>query len=139
MNYKILLWETNQNGNWDIAYYIGSGMGWGENKLLLDSPEDELDPSFNFLDWSSYYYINQLQIVFSRGSSVFLFSRDSIDNEKLLFAGNDTVKYSDPVMCSYDKLYVVAVRNKKQLSSGIYFYRLSAGYYIQTKKKIYLK
>lgn len=110
IDYKILLWETNQNGNWDIAYSIDSNKLWTENKFLFDSMEDEHDPSFLCYGWNSYYSQNPFQIVFSSGNSIFLFAKDSVEREELVFRGNDTIKYSNPALCTYDSLYAVAVR-----------------------------
>ncbi len=111
IDYKLLLWETNQNGNWDIAYSTNRGNEWLETKFLVDSVEDELDPSFIFQGWFYYHYQNPFQLVFSRGNSIFLFSKDSVQREELVFRGNDTIKYSDPALCVYDSLYAVAVRS----------------------------
>ena len=110
MDFKILLWETNQNGNWDIAYSIDSNKVWTENKFLFDSLEDEHDPSFICYGFNSEYSQNPFQMVFSRGNSILLFVKDSVKREELIFRGNDTVKYSNPALCTYDSLYAVAVR-----------------------------
>ena len=110
IGYKILLWETNQNGSWDIAYSIDSNGVWTENRLLLDSSEDEHDPSFITYGWNTYFYQNPFQLVFSRGNSIFLFTKDSVMKEELVFRGNDTINYSNPALCLYDSLYAVAVK-----------------------------
>ncbi|HSR18728.1 MAG TPA: hypothetical protein VLM39_11615, partial [Ignavibacteriaceae bacterium] len=37
INYKLLLWETNKNNNWDIVLSIDSGSGWTPPDLLFSS------------------------------------------------------------------------------------------------------
>ncbi len=110
-SYKLLLWETNVNGNWNIAFSIDSGNGWTPNSLFFSSSENELGPSF-ILDLYYNYYGTQFQFLYSKGNSVFLCSKiDSIKNE-LIFEGNDSLKYSEPTgaYSYYDgNLYVVAV------------------------------
>lgn len=113
--FKIVLWETDENGNWDIAFSVDSGNGWTGYDLLLSSAEDELDPSF-IVDLFMYNYQAQFQFLYSKGNSVFFFSiEDSVQNE-ILFEGNDSVKYSDPTgaYSSFDgNLYAVAVEEKR--------------------------
>ncbi len=112
--YKLLLWETNENGNWDIAFSIDSGNGWSRYGLIFSSLEDELDPSF-IVDLFNYDYQNEFQFLYSKGNSIFLCSKkDSIENE-LIFEGNDSIKYSKPTgaFADYDgTLYAVAVEEK---------------------------
>jgi len=116
ISYKMLLWETNENGNWDIAFSVDSGNGWNPHSLLFASSEDELDPTF-VLDPYESNYTNFMEILYSRGNSVYLFTKSETEKNKLLFKGNDSVKYYDPAG-SYSfndgKLYVVAVEENNE-------------------------
>jgi hypothetical protein len=97
--YKIVLWETNQNGNWDIVCSVDSGNGYSEPQFLFNSPDDELDASFIFNPFIGSDYSHK--IIFTRGNSVYLYTKNLYDNkerEELIFEGNDTIKYSNPVI-----------------------------------------
>jgi hypothetical protein len=110
-SYKMLLWETNENENWDIAFSIDSGNGWNPHSLLFFSTEDELDPNF-ILDPYDNSYPNSLEILYSRGNSVLLYTKNGTEKNELLFQGNDSVKYYNPTgIYSFidGKLYIVSV------------------------------
>lgn len=89
-DYKIILWETNQRGNWDIAFSIDSGNGWTNPELLLSSTEDETQPSCTQQPYS-FSFNESLEFTYTKGNSVYLFKKDSAASEKILFEGNDTV------------------------------------------------
>ena len=121
-SYKMLLWETNENGNWDIAFSIDSGNGWAPQELLFSSPDDELNPSF-LLD----SYINSYpELIYQRNNSIFLYTKSENEKNEMLFEGNDSVNYSTPtgayafgVIC-----YVVAVeKTNSEEPHLVYRYR----------------
>lgn len=112
--FKILLWETNENGSWDIAFSIDSGNGWTPYDFMFSSDEDELDPSF-IVDLFNYNYQTNFQFLYFKGNSVYFFSKDDSVQNIVLFEGNDSIKYSDPAgaYSGYDgNLYAVAVEEK---------------------------
>ncbi len=123
MSYKILFWETNENGNWDIAFSIDSGSGWMPYELMFSSLEDENDPSI-IIDPSYYNYEKQFQFLYSKGNSVYYCSKtDSLKNE-LIFEGNDSLKYSKPAggYSGYDSnIYAVAVEEKRNEKPGLVY------------------
>jgi hypothetical protein len=96
--YKIILWETNQNGNWDIAFSIDSGDGWTTPEFFFNYDEDESDPSFMFYPYYYSYNNDIYQIIYTKGNSVYFFKKDSVETEELFFEGNDTVAYSNAVI-----------------------------------------
>ncbi len=123
ISYKMLLWETNENGNWDIAFSSDSGNGWTPHSLLFASSEDELDPTF-VLDPYDRNYTNSIEILYSRGNSVYLFTKSETEKNELLFQGSDSIKYYNPAGAySFNdgKLYVVAVEeNNEEIPHLVY-------------------
>ena len=111
--YKMLIWETNENGNWDIAFSVDSGNGWIPQDFLFSSEKDELHPTFIIDDfWYGNY--QPIQILYSSGNSVYLYKKGETEENELLFPGNDSTEYSGPTGAYRDNnLYVVAVETKK--------------------------
>jgi hypothetical protein len=109
--YKIILWETNQNGNWDIASSVDSGDGWTNPEFLLNSSEDESDPSckHSVFNYNSNDY---LRITYTKGDSVYLLKKDTVDSEEVLFEGNDTMHYSNAVFSDDWSYYIAAAERR---------------------------
>jgi hypothetical protein len=122
-DYKIILWETNQNGNWDIAFSVDSGDGWTAPGIYFNSVEDELDPSFAFHPYFFFYNNNQYQVVYSKGSSIFLYTKDTVATEELIFEGNDTIKYSNPVYTDAWEFKIAAAESRINGGSPYIVYR----------------
>ncbi|HVO76286.1 MAG TPA: T9SS type A sorting domain-containing protein, partial [Ignavibacteriaceae bacterium] len=123
---KLLLWETNQNGNWDIVFSLDSGTGWLPPNSLFSSQEDEQDPSFVQNQYA--YWDLPLQILYSKGNSVYLYSKNSADSSvknELIFEGNDSIKYSNPAgtvsFSFYNKEYIASVEHKEGVLPRIVF------------------
>jgi len=121
-DFKIILWETNQNGNWDIAFSVDSGDGWTNPEIFIDSELDELDPSFMYYpDYYSVFY-DSYQLVYTKGKSVYLLKKDTVDSEIILFEGNDTVMYSNAVITdSWNYSIAAAERRIKRGMPGIVY------------------
>lgn len=118
---KILLWETNVNGNWDIVFTIDSGTGWTPPSFLFDSQEDELHPSL-IIDLPWYFYTHPERLLYSRGNSVLLHNLGEGSEDEILFQGNDSIKYSNPTGAFWDnQLYVVAVQQSARMDPHIVF------------------
>lgn len=129
ISYKMLIWETNENGNWDIAFSIDSGKGWTPQDFLLSSEKDELDPTFILDD---FWYDNHqpIQILYSSGNSVYLYKKGETEENELLFPGNDSTEYSHPTGAYRDNnLYVVAIETK---SDGVPHIVYRSKYYNDT-------
>jgi hypothetical protein len=123
MPYKILLWETNGNGNWDIAFSVDSGNGWTPYDLLFFSSEDELSPSFVYDPLGVNYEVNY-ELLYSKGNSVYFCTQTDSLMCEILFEGSDSVKYSNPVgaYSDYDgNLYAVAVREENRINPQLVY------------------
>lgn len=92
-----LIWQTNENGNWDIAMRTLNDSGWTEKRLLLNSPEDETNPSCVVTLVDYYWYNNEFELLYEKNNSVYLYyQRDTIVKNEVIFEGNDTIIYSQP-------------------------------------------
>ncbi len=109
-SFKIILWETNQNGNWDIAYSKNYGSGFSDPQLFFPSEFDELSPAIVMNQYNFFY--DELNILFVSNDSVFVYTKsDTTETNFLLFAANDSTSYSTPAGAfNYDGFfYAVAV------------------------------
>ncbi len=86
----ILAWETNRNGNFDIAYVIKDYNGdWSEVKFLTNTPEDETQMS---LIQSCENYA-----IFKRENAIVVKSVTDIESaEDTVFLGDENISYSAP-------------------------------------------
>ncbi len=115
-----LLFQTNRNGNWDIALLTDSNNVWGDIKFLTDSSIDEVSPKF--FESTNLYPPDSTRILFKRGDDILFLSyeRDQI-TENILFQDNPDITYSD---------YVGYVTDIWSSSSGYYVFAIedSLGY-----------
>jgi hypothetical protein len=107
--YKLILWETNVNGNWDIAYSKNYGGGFTPPQLLVCTEEDETSPSI-VLDHFNYFF-EELNILFVQNDSILVYTKtDTSVLTYIIFQANDSTKYSAPTGITYEgELYAVAV------------------------------
>lgn len=92
-----LIWQTNENGNWDIVKKTYTDSNWTEKTFLLDSPEDEINPTW-ILDRSKYVFdYHEFEFLFEKENSIYLYhQKDTIKNIESIFEGNDTICYTHP-------------------------------------------
>lgn len=92
-----LIWQTNENGNWDIALKTLKDSVWGEKEYIINSQADEINPKFVLgNDWNSQNNY-EIEFVYEKENSVYLYQRkDSTINHEIVFSGNDTLQYSQP-------------------------------------------
>jgi len=125
-----LIWQTNENGNWDIAIRTLTDSTISEKKILSSSPEDETTPQFVLkTPWQSSDY--EIEIVYEKSNSIYLYQqKDSIINNKLIFSGNDSVHYFQPTgaysapWAPSGRLYIAAVYQvADSISKIVYRYK----------------
>jgi hypothetical protein len=89
-----IIYQTNKNGNWDIAYKVYSNSQFSPVYYAADSSADEINPvvtTINELFWSAENHT----VSYEKGNSVFIKDvniPNSIEIE--IFKGNDSTKYS---------------------------------------------
>ena len=107
--HKLIVWETNVNGDWDIAYSKNYGSGFTQPQILFSSEKDETSPSI-VLDHFNYFF-EDLNILFVQDDSVLVYTKtDTSDLTITIFPADDSTKYSDPAGITYEgDFYVVAV------------------------------
>jgi len=94
--YKIILWETDQNGNWDIAYSKNYGNGFSIPQLFFPTGFDELSPTI-VMDHFNFFYGGP-NILYVSNDSVFLYTKmDTSETNTILFPANDSSSYSSPI------------------------------------------
>lgn len=117
---RFILWQTNQNGNWDIAYASNLSNYWSLTSLLLNSAYNETNPSLirNY-DVDS---LSNLKFLYLKNNSVYLYSNNNgIPSSEIIFQGNDTVVFSSPTgkiayYSGVNNLFIAAV---KRINSNI--------------------
>ena len=109
--YKLLIWETNQSGNWDIDYSADSGNGWSVPQFLFNSQQNETNSKFVF-DPLQYYY-DSVQIVYQKENSVYFYSGADLNGtSQSVFTGGIYNNYSSPAAAvdPFGNLYIVSVK-----------------------------
>ncbi len=122
-SYKMLLWETNQSGSWDIAYSADSGNGWSAPQFLFNSNENETNARFVYDPMSQFY--DSVQIVFQKENSIYFYSGSDLDGTTtLIFPGDSLVQYYSPTASigTYGDIYICAVK-KDSNSNPILVYK----------------
>ena len=92
-----LVWQTNENGTWDIVMRTLFDTVWGEKKFLLNSPDNETNPNWiiNSYDYISNY--DEFEFLYEKNNSVYLYhQRDTVVKNEVVFEGNDSIFYSQP-------------------------------------------
>jgi hypothetical protein len=92
-----LLFQSNQNGNWDIVLIPETNDVWSEPKFLTNSTADEIDPKY-FESIGSYYNRDSTNILFKRGNDiVFLSYKQNQITENVIFQNTADLSYSEIV------------------------------------------
>ncbi|MCJ7553758.1 MAG: T9SS type A sorting domain-containing protein [Ignavibacteriaceae bacterium] len=113
-----LIFQTNRNGNWDIAMLPYNNGAWDEMFYLTDSSEDEIDPKIIYpADY--WYYPDSSRILFKRNDDiVYMTYLNDTSNSYIVFQDDLEYTYSDyiGIMCpNYQGyfpeagLYIIAV------------------------------
>ncbi len=90
-----LIFQTNQNGNWDIAYKKFENGVWGETIFLTNTPEDEINIREIFSEPFSWEFVTHL--IFERDGSVFYLYVDSSQvHEETVFETTTDLTYRQP-------------------------------------------
>jgi Secretion system C-terminal sorting domain len=127
------IWSEYRNGNWEI-YYKRNPTG---NFTSIESNVPELPEKFNLVQnypnpfnpsTTIRYTIPNVTLSGVEGSRVQLKVYDILGNEIA------TLVNEEKPAGSYEVNF-----NASQLSSGIYFYKLQAGSFVETKKMMLLK
>ncbi|OGU36607.1 MAG: hypothetical protein A2315_00425 [Ignavibacteria bacterium RIFOXYB2_FULL_35_12] len=92
-----LIWQTNKNGNWDIAMRTITDSTISEKKFLLSSSENETNPQIVlknlWMDPNEY----EIEFVYEKANSIYLYQqKDSMISNELVFSGNDSTHYFQP-------------------------------------------
>ncbi|HRQ55277.1 MAG TPA: T9SS type A sorting domain-containing protein [Ignavibacteriaceae bacterium] len=108
-----LLYQTNKNGNWDIALLPYSNNNWGMLKYLTNSLADETDPKF-FESTNSFP--DSVNVLFKRNDDIVHLSYNQNQiSEETVFQNTSQFTYTEFVgldfylWAPFDGLYVFAI------------------------------
>jgi hypothetical protein len=113
--YLIAMWETNRNGNFDIAYSKFENQSWQQVQLATETTADEVGASF--VKNQGYPYCDCAFAVYERSGSVYI--KDILNSalpEDTVFSASGNVSYSQPVAAntsiyqSSNKLVCAAIK-----------------------------
>jgi len=89
-----LIFQTNENGNWDIAFIPYENGNWGQITFLTNSPEDEFNLSPFYANEPFYPMINY--VLFQRSDTIYALEYDeSVITEYPVFINTPQYHYSD--------------------------------------------
>ena len=108
-----VLYQTNKNGNWDIAYRVYINSQLSPVYYIADSSADEINPVVSTIHdvWISTQ--NQF-VAFEKGNSIYIKDvhlPDTVASE--VFHGDDSTKYSQislELIYSYYDFYIAALK-----------------------------
>lgn len=119
-----IIWQTNENNNFDIAYRFGGETFWTPRTFLTSSIIDEINPTIS----PSQYEINEaLQILYEKENSIhYLYLNQIPQIEEIIFSGNDSIKYKNPTgyLLSFNGKvwgYIVACKESLNQNSKIVY------------------
>lgn len=130
-NVKVnIIWQTNENGNWDIAIRTMTDSVWSPKRYIANSSANETNPKF--IASHNYYFPTQseIEVLYEKENSIYLYREvGSVVTHELVFSGDSSSKYSQPTGIYYNDwfsspegLYVAAV-NKQNDTTSIIVYR----------------
>lgn len=67
---EFVFFQTNKNGNWDIAYRKYINNNWSETEYLVNSNEDEINPVV--LHFSEPHLAYSQSVLFQKGDTIFV-------------------------------------------------------------------
>lgn len=129
-NVKInVIWQTNENGNWDIAIRTMTDSNWSSKRYIANSLSDETNA--RFVSHHNYYFSphSAIEVLYEKDNSIYLYreSESNMTNE-IVFSGDSINKFSQPTGISYEDwfgspaaLYVAAVYKPNDTSSVIVY------------------
>jgi Secretion system C-terminal sorting domain len=118
-----IIYQTNKNGNWDIAYQVFLNNQLSPVYYVADSSSDETNPVVSTIN--EIWYSSQNQFVsYEKGNSIYI--RDvhipnSVETE--VFHGDDSTKYSqvsEEINLGYQVFYMAARKVVYGKSSIVY-------------------
>jgi hypothetical protein len=114
--YLIAMWETNRNGNFDIAYSKFENESWQQVQLATETAADERNVSF--VKNQGYPYCDCAFAVYERSGSVFIKDvLNSAISEDTVFSAYGDIHFSQPVAMnspyysSSNTLFCAAIRD----------------------------
>lgn len=103
------LFQTNINGNWDIAISKEEEGIWTEPELLTTSGDDETNPVFTF--GAEYFSLDTLWIIYEKANSIHLLSyREGVTADRIIFQADDTVTYSRATALGFSPVTFSTIR-----------------------------
>ncbi|HZK88149.1 MAG TPA: hypothetical protein VFC27_03260, partial [Anaerovoracaceae bacterium] len=118
-----IVYQTNKNGNWDIAYQIYRNYQLSSVYYVADSSVDEINPVVSTAHEVWYPYQDPY-IAYEKGNSVYIKNMhipDSIETE--IFHGDDSTKYSQVSqenLNGFSELYIAALKVVNSKSFIVY-------------------
>lgn len=129
-NMKInLVWQTNENGNWDIALRTFNGSSWSPKKFLVNSLSDEVNPRILAKHMQPFLNLYEIEVLYERDNSIYLYQQtDTIIRNEVIFSGDSLNKFSQPTGVYYERgigfninLYLAAVFKPNDTTSIIVY------------------
>jgi Secretion system C-terminal sorting domain len=91
---KIIFFETNLYGNWDIAYREFKNGEWGDIEVIDNPGSDE--SNISLVKGDQYGYLERRGIVYQCNNSIYLLQKDSVVHNILLLKSSDSLMFSNP-------------------------------------------
>ncbi len=123
-----VLYQTNKNGNWDIAYRVYINNQLSPVYYVADSSADEINPVVSTIHDIWYSTQNQF-VAFEKGNSVYIKDvhlPDTVATE--IFHGDDSTKYSQVSLELIDAYYEFYIAARKVVNGNSFIVYKQYGY-----------
>ncbi len=133
-NVKVnIIWQTNENGNWDIALRTLTDSTWSAKKYIANSLSNETNPKFVARHNNHFPTATSIEVLYERDNSIYLYKEtESVVTNEIVFSGDSLNKFTQSTGIYYDVwfgppsgLYVAAVYKPNDTAS-IIVYRYKA-------------
>lgn len=123
-----LVFQTNANGNWDIAVRPYENGNWGEIKFLTNTPEDEINLS-PFYQWEAFGPLTNF-VLFQRSDTIFVLEyNESVISEYPVLVNTTQNYFTDLIGIYCDNyfnyprkgIHVIAVENDTEENKNLVY------------------
>lgn len=117
----VILFQTDINGNWDLAISVENDGIWSNPEFITNSGEDETNPIFLSAYSFNYEPFDTLWILYEKNQSIHLLSyKQGVTADRIIFEAHDSISYSSPTGFFDSPMQIAAVENSPTQKRLVY-------------------
>lgn len=117
----IVYYQTNKNGNWDIAYSIFDGTAWSIPQLYAATPADETNPT----TLKSQYHSSRYNFLYLQGNTIRCVREiNNLPDDIVVFSGGSDNSFSGVAgYYSYPNHIIVSTKKMQGSREAVWVYK----------------